>query len=118
MNLHSIKMTWEENTWGRNYRVRKFRYKSSFFENTREECGVYLTMRALRRALACKLLKILQELIKMQVLQGKIAFCIAEFSVSHADFFSPRTRMLLLLTKKLCSRKTLLMILYSGFLCM
>ena len=41
MNLHSIKMTWEENTWGRNYRVRKFRYKSSFFENTREECGVY-----------------------------------------------------------------------------
>ena len=41
MNLHSIKMTWEENTWGRNYRVQKFRYKSSFFENTREECGVY-----------------------------------------------------------------------------
>ena len=32
MNLHSMKMTWEENTWGRNYRVRKFWYESSVFE--------------------------------------------------------------------------------------
>ena len=51
-NLHSMKMTWEENTWGRNYRVRKFWYESSVFEIPGEK---YTVNRGLRPTLCLQI---------------------------------------------------------------